>query len=127
MFGKLHYKILSNRQLQVGEIIKGALSELLKFSKFDLALYDISVTVSEVRMSKDLKIANCYVLPFAGKISEEELINILNASKGAIRYELNKKIKLKFSPELKFFYDDSFDKVHKLNGLMKSDNDNQSD
>lgn len=119
MFGTLHYKMLSNRQLQTGELIKVILSDLLKSSKLDLILYDISVTVSEVRMSKDLKIATCYVLPFAGKIDKDELLSILNSSRKTIRYELSKKISLKYSPELRFFYDDSFDKVHSLNNLMQ--------
>lgn len=106
----------SQRQLRAAEIIKSALVETLKKGKgLDPRLFESNVTVSEVEISPDLKIANCFVLNFPGsKLSSNELIEALEFSKGIIRNMVNRKIQMKYSPELRFKYDHSFDMLAQL-------------
>lgn len=113
--------IQSNRQLKTGELIKRTLVKIL-YSEiiFDKNLADISITVSEVRMSPDLKIAKIYVYPFGGFIEKDLFMQLLTNQVNNLRFLLTKKIKLKYSPELMFIYDDSFDNVKKINNLINS-------
>ncbi len=119
-----HYiqdKMPTQRQLRVGENVKQALAEIfLANKKLDPLLNEISITVSEVRMSPDLKVANCYVLPMGKMASPEELINALDNSKGKIRNMINKKLRLKFSPEMRFYYDNAFDNAEEINQLIEA-------
>jgi ribosome-binding factor A len=117
-------KMPTQRQLRVGENIKQVLSEvLLAGKKLDPILMEISITVSEVRMSPDLKVANCYVLPFGKEISPENLIEALHNSRGQIRNMVNKKVSLKFSPEIRFYYDVAFDRAEEINQLIEANID----
>ena len=113
MFNKENY---SQRQLRASEIIKAALIDVLKKGKaFDLRLFEAKITVSDVEISPDLKTANCFVLNFPGsKLSSSQLIQALESSKGMIRNMVNSKIQMKFSPELRFKYDHSFDLIDQL-------------
>ena len=101
----------TERQLKVGELIRRALAEV--FMRGDLhepALADRSITVSEVRPSPDLRQATVYVLPLGGE-GAAEVIEALTRARAELRREVNRRVSLKFSPELKFEIDGSFDRL----------------
>jgi ribosome-binding factor A len=101
----------SQRQLRVGELIRRALSEILsRGDVHDVELSRMSITVGEVRVSADLKIATCYVLPLGGD-GKDGILKLLGKNMYGIRHTLNKKLALKHSPELRFQLDDTFDQM----------------
>ncbi len=115
-------KPITQRQLRVGEMIKQALGML--FIRDEAKLPDLStkeITVTEVRMSQDLKIAKIFVMPLGGK-NAEEIIEKLKEFSFVIRKVLSKKIVMKFLPKLYFVKDDSFDYAEKIENLIKKTN-----
>lgn len=101
----------SNRQLRVGEVIRRSLSEILSRGEIhDPELNDLSITVGEVTITADLRIATAYVLPLGGK-GKDEAIALLARNKGEIRRLVGKRIGLKHSPDLRFRIDDTFDRM----------------
>ena len=115
-------KPVSQRQLRVGEMIKQSLSMI--FLKDEAKIPDINskeITVTEVRMSPDLKTAKVFVLPLGGKNSEE-IIEKLKEFSFVVRKVLSKKIIMKFLPKLFFVKDDSFDYAEKIENLIKQTN-----
>lgn len=101
----------TERQLKVGELIRRALAEV--FMRGDLhepELANRSITVSEVRPSPDLRQATVYVLPLGGE-GADEVIAALTRTRHELRREVNRRVSLKFSPELKFEIDGSFDRL----------------
>ena len=97
--------------LRVGELIRRGLSEVLSRGEVhDSDLNRISVTVGEVRVSADLKIATCYVLPLGGD-GKDELLKLLAKNKQELRFILTNKLKLKHSPDLRFQLDDTYDQM----------------
>tara|TARA_B100001939_G_scaffold294952_1_gene268217 strand:- start:200 stop:565 length:366 start_codon:yes stop_codon:yes gene_type:complete len=115
-------KPISQRQLRVGEMIKQALGIL--FIRDEAKIADLStreITVTEVRMSPDLKTAKIFVMPLGGK-NTEEIIEKLKISSFIIRKVLSKKIVMKFLPKLFFVKDDSFDYAEKIENLIKQTN-----
>ena len=115
-------KPISQRQLRVGEMIKQALGML--FIRDDAKLPNIStkeITVTEVRMSPDLKTAKIFVMPLGGK-NAKEIIEKLKEFSFVIRKVLSKKIVMKFLPKLYFVKDDSFDYAEKIENLIKQTN-----
>ena len=101
----------SQRQLRVGELIRRALSEILsRGDVHDVELSRMSITVGEVRVSADLKIGTCYVLPLGGD-GKDGVLKLLAKNMYDIRHTLNKKLALKHSPELRFQLDDTFDQM----------------
>ncbi|MDF2964705.1 MAG: rbfA [Rickettsiaceae bacterium] len=114
-------KAPSQRQLRAASLIREALIEVLRNGKaLDSRLLSTSVTVSDVKLSPDLKAATCFVLPFGfTKITEEDLMEALEASKYSIRSQVTKKINLRYSPDLKFVYDESFEKAFTIDKLLK--------
>ena len=112
-------KSLSQRQLRVGEMIKQALSMI--FLKEETKIPDLdtkSITVTEVRMSPDLKTAKIFVIPLGGKNSVK-VIDKLKEFSFIIRKVLSKKIMVKFMPKLFFVSDDSFDYAEKIEHLIR--------
>ena len=108
----------SQRQLRVAELIRRALSEILtRESFFDPALETTSVTVGEVRASPDLRQATVYVLPLGGA-DAEAVIEALNRNRGEIRRHVTRAVQLKFSPELGFKIDTSFDQMDRTRALL---------
>ena len=102
-------KPVSQRQLRVGEMVKQALSMI--FLREEAKIIDLdtkSITVTEVRMSPDLKSAKIFIIPLGGK-DTEIVINKLKEFSFVIRKVLSKKIVVKFMPKLFFVNDDSFD------------------
>ncbi len=106
----------SQRQLRAGELIRHALVEILREEELqDEALQNISVTVSEVRMSPDLKHAICFVEPLGAGLAGQdaakntgEIIKGLNRVSKFLRGRLGRSIDMKFTPDLKFIHDESF-------------------
>ena len=115
-------KPISQRQLRVGEMIKQSLSMIFIRNEAKVPnLETNTITVTEVRMSPDLKIAKAYVLPLGGK-NTEAIIEKLKISSFIIRKVLSKKIIMKFLPKLFFVKDDSFDYAEKIENLIKQTN-----
>ena len=115
-------KEMSQRQLRVGEMIKQSLSMIfLKNEAKVPKLETNSITVAEVRMSQDLKIAKAYVLPLGGK-NADEVIEKLKEYSFLIRKILSKKIIMKFLPKLLFRKDESFEYAEKIENLIKQTN-----
>ena len=115
-------KPITQRQLRVGEMIKQALGML--FIRDEAKLLNLStkeITVTEVRMSPDLKTAKIFVIPLGGK-NAEEIIEKLKEFSFVIRKVLSKKIVMKFLPKLYFVKDNSFDYAEKIENLIKQTN-----
>ena len=112
----------SQRQLRVGELIRRALSEILMQGTIhDPDLNRISVTVSEVTASPDLKIATAYVCPLGGQ-GGENLIALLAKNKSEIRRSISKKLTLKYTPDLRFRIDETFDRMDETRRLFSQEN-----
>ncbi len=113
----------TQRQIRFGELIRSLISDcLLREDFYSESINPTSITVSFVRMSKDLKIANIYFMPLAGKDKKQILIN-LNEKKYIFQKFLSKaKIQSKFTPKLSFFLDDTFDEAEKIEKLLLNKN-----
>ena len=122
MRSKKNTRTVSQRQLRVGEMIKQALGIIFMRGEAKLPnLETNNITVTEVRMSPDLKTAKAFVLPLGGK-NANEVINILKDFSFVIRKVLSKKITMKFLPKLLFVKDESFDYAEKIENLIKQTN-----
>ncbi|MEJ5219733.1 30S ribosome-binding factor RbfA [Cognatishimia sp. D5M38] len=112
----------SQRQLRVGELIRRTLSEVLQRGDIhDPDLNRMSITVGEVRTSPDLKIATAYVLPLGGK-GQENALKLLAANKAELRRVVGKKLGLKFTPDLRFQLDQTFDQMDDTRRMLNLDN-----
>ncbi|CTQ31592.1 30S ribosome-binding factor RbfA [Jannaschia rubra] len=106
-----HDKGPRQRQLRVGELIRRTLSEVLARGDIhDPELQYMSITVGEVTMSNDLKIATAWVLPLGGE-GREAAIAGLTRNKGELRRAINRDLTLKFAPDLRFRIDETFDRM----------------
>ena len=111
----------SQRQLRVGELIRRTLSEvLMRGDVHDPELNRLSMTVGEVRVSPDLKIATAYVLPLGGE-GQEDAIDLLARNKGELRRMIGKKLELKYAPDLRFRIDETFDRMDETRRLFSQD------
>tara|TARA_B110001454_G_C12300029_1_gene259067 strand:+ start:26 stop:394 length:369 start_codon:yes stop_codon:yes gene_type:complete len=109
----------SQRQLRVGELIKQSLGQIfLKDEAKVPTLETKNITVTEVRMSPDLKNARAYVIPLGGK-DTEKAVNVLTQFSYLIRKALSKKIDMKFLPKVSFVGDKSFDYAEKIEKLIQ--------
>ena len=112
-------KPITQRQLRVGEMIKQALSMIFLREEAKISDLDTkTITVTEVRMSPDLKTAKIFVIPLGGK-NADKVIEILKEFSFVIRKVLSKKIMVKFMPKLFFVNDDSFDYAEKIENLIR--------
>ena len=101
----------SQRQLRVGELIRRTLSDvLLRGDVHDPDLNRHSITVGEVRMSTDLKVATAFVLPLGGQGAEDALA-ALRRNTPELRHLVAKAMTLKYAPQLKFHLDETFDRM----------------
>jgi len=106
------------RQLRVGELIRRNLSDVLaRGDVHDPDLERISITVGEVRMSTDLKVATAYVLPLGGKFADEALA-ALRRNTGELRHLISRNMTLKFTPQLRFVLDETFDRMDETRRLF---------
>ena len=111
----------TQRQLRVGELIRRTLSDVLNQGDIhDPDLNRMSITVSEVKTSPDLKIATAYVLPLGGK-NRPEAIAALARNKAELRRALSKDTALKFTPDLRFLIDETFDRMDETRELFARD------
>lgn len=111
----------SQRQLRVGELIRRTLSDvLMRGDIHDPDLNRLSVTVGEVRTSPDLKIATAYVMPLGGS-GQGEVIELLARNKAELRRIIGRKAGLKFTPDLRFRLDETFDQIDETRRLFAQD------
>jgi ribosome-binding factor A len=110
----------TQRQLRAGELIRHALVEVLREQEIhDEAMQGVSVTVTEVRMSPDLRHAHCFVEPLGGG-QAAAMVGALNRHARFLRGALGRHIDMKFTPDLKFIHDQSFDEAERMNRLFAS-------
>jgi ribosome-binding factor A len=108
----------TQRQLRAGELVRHALVEILREDELlDPVLAGVSVTVTEVRVSPDMRHALCFIEPLGGAHSAEVVAG-LNRSARFLRGRLGHAIELKFTPELKFLHDESFDAAARMDRLF---------
>ena len=113
---------ITQRQLRVGEMIKQALGTLFIRDEAKIGNFSTKeITVTEVRMSPDLKTAKIFVMPLGGKEADDVVAKLKEFS-FVIRKVLSKKIVMKFLPKLYFVKDDSFDYAEKIENLIKQTN-----
>ena len=111
----------SQRQLRVGEMLRHALSQVLVRGDIrDDDLAGVSVTITQVKPSGDMRHATVFCEPLGGK-NADKIIKALNRHKAFIRGEMGHMIELKFTPDLRFVEDDSFAEAEKIENLLKSE------
>ena len=109
----------SQRQLRVGELIKQSLGQIFLRNEAKVPIIETkNITVTEVRMSADLKNARAYVIPLGGK-NTEKAVDILTEFSPSIRKALSKKVNMKFLPKVSFVSDKSFDYAEKIEKLIQ--------
>ena len=117
----------SQRQLRAGELVRHALVDILREEEIhDEALLGVSITVTEVRMSPDLKHATCFVEPLGAGVEaaetaglESEIIKALNNHAKFLRGQLGRRMDMKFTPDLRFRHDESFDAASRIDRLFE--------
>ena len=110
----------SQRQLRVGEMLRHALADVLRRDEIrDPDLSGVSVTITQVKPSPDMRHATVFCEPLGGK-NAKQVIAALNKHKGLLRGEMGRLIALKFTPELRFIEDESFAEAEKIETLLKS-------
>jgi ribosome-binding factor A len=108
----------TQRQLRAGELVRHALVEILREEDVaDPALQGVSVTVTEVRVSPDLRHAIVFIEPLGG-VHSPEVVAGLNRHSKFLRGRLGRSIDMRFTPDLKFVHDDSFDEAARINRLF---------
>lgn len=111
----------TQRQLRVGEMLRHALADVLRRGEIrDPDLAGVSVTVTQVKPSPDMRHATVFVEPLGGQ-NADVIVKALNRSKGYLRGEMGHLIELKFTPELRFVDDTSFAEAAKIEALLKSE------
>ncbi len=110
----------SQRQLKVSQLIGAAIIDCLRRGKrIDVRLVTMPLTITKVNISADLQIANCYFLPFNTNLSSDVILEALEESKYAIRQHVTKEINLKYSPEIRFYFDQAFENAATIEQLLK--------
>jgi len=116
-----HSKALSQRQLRVGEVLRHALVEVFREEEIrDADLLGVSVTVTEIRPSPDMRHASVFVEPLGGA-NADVVVKALNRHRGFLRGELGHRITMKFTPELRFLEDTSFAEAAHIEGILRSE------
>ncbi len=111
----------SQRQLRVGELIRRTLSQVLARGDIhDPDMNRMSITVGEVRTSADLRMATAYVMPLGGK-GRDDALTALRRNRYELRRAVAKALSLKYSPELRFQIDETFDRIDDTRRLFSSD------
>jgi ribosome-binding factor A len=120
IMNRQHGKPPSVRQLRVGEMIRHALAEIIARGALDdEALNSRHITVTEVKLSPDLRNATVYALPFGGD-EGDAVIKALGRHARFLRGELSRRVELKYMPELTFRLDESFDEADRIDALLRS-------
>ena len=117
----------SQRQLRVGELVKQNLGELFLRNEAKIpSINSKMITVTEVRMTPDLKTARVYVIPLGG-IDTKETVKILTENSHLVRKALSKRLDIKFLPKLTFVEDNSFEYAEKIEKIIKKNKDNEKE
>ena len=127
MNNQFSQKTFSQRQLRVGELVKQNLGEL--FLRNEAKIPSINsklVTVTEVRMTPDLKTARVYIIPLGG-VDTKETVKILTEYSHLVRKALSKRLDIKFLPKLTFVEDNSFEYAEKIERIIKKNKDNDKE
>ena len=120
-------KTFSQRQLRVGELVKQNLGELLIRNEAKIPYINSKlITVTEVRMTPDLKTARVYVIPLGGA-EIKETVKILTEYSHLVRKALSKRLDIKFLPKLTFVEDNSFEYAEKIEKLIRQNKDNDKE
>ena len=107
--------------LRVGELVRHALAQLFARGEIeDDELGTVVITVPEVRMAHDLKLASAYVMPLGGERAAE-IVAALNRHQRFIRGRIAPELDLKFAPEIRFFVDETFEEFGKIDAILRSD------
>jgi len=121
------YPVYSQRQLRVGELIKQNIGEIFIRNEAKIPTINTKIiTVTEVRMTPDLKTARTYVIPLGG-IDMSKTVSILTAYSHLVRRALSKKLDIKFLPKLAFIEDKSFEYAEKIERLIKKNKENETE
>ena len=111
----------SQRQQRVAELVRHALAEVLSRGDIqDPVLTSHVVTIPEVRMSPDLRLATAYVMPLGGR-DETPVLQALDRHKKVLRQEVARRVNLKFAPDLRFRRDETFDEASRIDALLRSE------
>ena len=117
----------TQRQLRVGELVKQNIGELFIRNEAKIPLINSKlITVTEVRMTPDLKTARVYVIPLGG-IATKETVRILTENSHLVRRALSKRLDIKFLPKLTFVEDNSFEYAEKIEKIIKKNKENDRD
>jgi ribosome-binding factor A len=110
----------SQRQLRVGELIRHELADMLSRGDIhDPVIETHMVTVPEVRMSPDLRLATIYVMPLGGR-DEKDVVAALERNKRYVRGEIARRVNLKFAPEIRFRVDERFGEAERIEKLLRT-------
>ncbi len=110
----------SQRQLRVGELIRHALAEMLSRGEIhDEVIENHLITIPEVRMTADLRMATIYVMPLGGK-DLDAVVEALNRNKKFLRGEIAHHVNLKFAPDIRFRIDERFDEAERIEKLLRT-------
>ena len=127
MSNQSSHRTYSQRQLRVGELVKQNLGELFIRNEAKLpSLNSKLITVTEVRMTPDLKTARVYVIPLGG-IDTKETVRILTEYSHLVRKALSKRLDIKFLPKLTFVEDNSFEYAEKIEKIIKKNKQNDKE
>jgi len=111
----------TQRMLRVGELVRHALAQVFARGEIvDPLLEGRVITVPEVRMAHDLKLASAYIMPLGGE-GAAEIVEALNRHHKFIRGRIAPALGLKFAPDLRFFVDETFDEYGRIDALLRSD------
>src|SRR6516164_7316091 len=110
----------SQRQLRVGELIRHEFAAMLTRGEVhDPIIETHMITVPEVRMTADLRLATVYILPLGGR-DEKEVLDALERNKRYMRGEIARRVNLKFAPEIRFRIDERFDESERIEKLLRT-------
>jgi ribosome-binding factor A len=110
----------SQRQLRVGELVRHAVAEMLaRGDVHDPVIESHLITIPEVQVTPDLRLATIFVMPLGGK-DAEEVIAAFERNKKYLRAEIAHAINLKFAPDIRFRFDDRFEEVRRIDELLRS-------
>jgi len=111
---------VSQRQLRVGELVRHALADVLTRGDVrDPVLASHMITVPEVRMTADLRLATIYVMPLGGR-DAKSVLDAFDRNKRELRAEIARRVNLKFAPEIRFRLDERFDEAERIDRLLRS-------
>ena len=110
----------SQRQLRVGELVRHALAEILARGEVHDAVIETHlITVPEVRMTGDLRLATIYIMPLGGH-DEAQVLSALERNKRFLRGEIARRVNMKFAPEVRFCIDERFEEAARIEKLLRS-------